>query len=72
MNNSKLTTSSYILTNINRKMDFTWKELVAFVESEVTVTNWLTEVRSVLQWYIDKGQIVREQNIFTESYNICS
>lgn len=61
-------TAEFIESKITAKKEFSWSELVEFVEERANVKNWLTGPRSVLQWYINKGLIARISDVHKERY----
>lgn len=47
-----------------------WKDIVAAINETkgLTITNWLTEVRGVLQWMINEGKVKRTAETRREAY----
>ena len=50
---------------------FEWKEVVEKISEKLEIKNWL-EVRGVLQWFINEGKIIRDEDLFKEKYIILS
>ena len=57
-----------IITDTCSKKEITlWSDIVEAISSQMDINNWM-EVRGVLQFQIDEGEIAKTSNIFEEEY----
>lgn len=55
---------------INSSTPVSWEVIHGVVKEKVEIKNWLTEVRSILQYLINQGTIARTKDVHSEQY-IC-
>ena len=60
---------SLILLAFGSEKSIEWHQIVNFIDARVSITNWLTQVRSPLQGLLNEGVLVREPNVHKEQYN---
>lgn len=62
-----------VLNNLcNTTSQVKWDDMVDAIRAAgIVVTNWMTQVRGVLQWMINQGQFKRVPDVTAEIYECC-
>lgn len=59
-----------LLATIASKPEVEWADILAAVSAKYTVKNWLTQVRSPLQWLMNERKVERINDIRREAYRV--